>query len=213
MIRDVSNHHGARPDYTIPPNDNPIDDGRTDSDKAETPDASPTSECDPRRELRAVRDPAIVIDRGAGIDDGIIPDLRSCLHNGTRENDGSGSDPYIGTNNRRRMYNRAQLKSGIDSDRRKRHSGGLSTYCDDHALDTVAPKPSEMLSAAKNRQPRTAALLPRATTIFKKSHGLVSPLLTHSVKHHPAMTPCTPQRDLHGHSNYTANEQLRLPNL
>jgi hypothetical protein len=213
MIRDVSNHHGARPDYTIPPNDDPIDDGRTDSDKAETPDASPTSQCDPRRKLSAVPDSAIVIDRGASIDNDIIPDLRSCLHNGTRENDGSGSDAYVRTNDRRRMYNCAQLKSGIDSDRRKRRSGGLSTYCDDHALDTVAPKPSEMFSAAKNRQPRTAALLPRATTIFKESHRLVSPLLTHSVKHHTAMTTCTPQRDLHGHSNYVANEQLRLPSL
>jgi hypothetical protein len=213
MIRDVSNHHGARPDYTIPPNDNPIDDGRTDSDKAETPDASPTSQCDPRRKLSAVPDSAIVIDRGASIDNDILPDLRSRLHDGARENDGPRSDAYVGTNNRRRMYNCAQLKSGIDSDRRKRHSGELSTYCDDHALDTVAPKPSEMLSAAKNRQPRTAALLPRATTIFKESHRLVSPLLTHSVKHHTAMTTCTPERDLHGHSNYVANEQLRMPNL
>src|SRR2546423_408817 len=111
MIRNVTNHHSPRPDYTIPPNDNPIDDGRTDPDKAETSDASPTSQCDSRRELRAVPDSAIVIDRGAGIDDDIIPDLTSCLHDGARENDGSNSDAYIGTNDRRRMYNRAQLKS------------------------------------------------------------------------------------------------------
>jgi hypothetical protein len=213
MIRDVSNHHSPRPDYTIPPNDNPIDDGRTDSDKAEIPDASPTSQCDPRRKLRAIADSAIVIDGGAGIDNDITSDLRSCLHDGACENDGSGSDAYVGTNDRRRMYNRAQLKSGIDSDRRKRHSGGFSTYCDHHALDTLAPKPSEMLSAAKNRQPRAAALLPRVATIFKESHRLVSPLLTHSVKHHTAMATCTPQRDLHGHSNYAPNEQLRIPNL
>jgi hypothetical protein len=206
VIRNVTNDHGTRPDYTIPPNDDPIDDGRTDSDKAETPDVSPTSQCDPRRKLTAIPDSAIVIDRGAGINYNIIPDLRPCLHDGTRENNGSGSDADVGTNDRRRMYNRAQLKSGIESDRRKPHSGGLSTYCNDHALDTVAPKPSEMLSAAKNRQPRTAALLPRATTIFKESHGLVSALLTHSVKHHTGMTTCTPQRDLHGHSNHAANE-------
>jgi hypothetical protein len=213
MIRDVSNHHGTRSNYAIPPNDNPIDDGRTDPDKAETSDASPTSQCDSRRKLCAVPDSAIVIDRGAGIDNDVIPDLRACLHDGTRENDGSGSDAYVGTNDRRRMYNRAQLKSGIDSDRRKLQSGRLSTYCDDHALDTVAAKPSEMLSAAKNRQPRTAALLPRATTIFKEGDGLVSPLLTHSVKHHTAVTTCAPQRDLHDHSNCAANELLRMRNL
>jgi hypothetical protein len=198
MIRDVSNHHGARPDYTITPNDDPIDDGRTDPDEAEIPDTNPTSQRDPRRELSAVPDSAIVIDRGAGIDNDIITDLRSCLHDGARKNDGSGSDPYVGTNDRRRMYNRAQLKSCIDSDRRKRHSSGLSTYCDHHALDTVAPKPGEMLSAAKNRQPRTAALLPRAPTIFEESHGLVSPLLSHGVKYHTAVTACTPQCELHG---------------
>jgi hypothetical protein len=213
MIRNVTNHHSPRPDYTIPPNGNPIDDGRTDPDKAESSDASTTSQCDLRRKLSAVPDPAIVIDRGAGIDNDIIPDLRSCLHDGAGENDSSGSHANVGTNDGRRMYNCAQLKSGIDGDGGKRHSGGLFTYCDDHALDTIAAKPSEMLSAAKNRQPRTAALLPRATTILKESHGLVSPLLTHSVEHHTAMTTCTPQRDLHGHSNYAANEQLRMPNL
>ena len=103
MIRNVTNYHCARPDYTITPNDDPIDDGRTDPDKAESPDTNPTAQCDPRRELSAVPDPAIVIDRGAGIHNDIIPDLRPCLHDGSRENDGSGSDPYVGTNDRRRM--------------------------------------------------------------------------------------------------------------
>jgi hypothetical protein len=91
MIRNVTNHHGARPDHTIPPNDNPIDDGRTNSDKAETPDTSPTPQCDPWGKLSAVPDSAIVIDRGAGVDNDIVPDLRPRLHDGTRENDASGS--------------------------------------------------------------------------------------------------------------------------
>jgi hypothetical protein len=114
------------------------------------------------------------------------------LHDSARENDGSGSDAYVGANDRRRMYNRAQLKSGIDSDRRKRHSRRLSTYRDHHALDTLTPEPGEMLSAPKNRQPRTAALLWRVPTIFEESHGLVSSLLTHSVEYYTAVTPSAP---------------------
>ena len=100
MIGNVTHHHGASSDHRIAPDGDLIDNRCTDADKAQVSDTDTTSQHDPRRKLSAAADLAIMINGSAGIDDDIVSDLRACLHYCTRENNGSGSDPYVGANDR-----------------------------------------------------------------------------------------------------------------
>jgi hypothetical protein len=74
MVRNVSNHDRTCSDDAISSDLDAVDYRRANSDKGEIPYLRSASERCPGRQLRTIADAAIVIDRSAGINNGVLAD-------------------------------------------------------------------------------------------------------------------------------------------
>jgi hypothetical protein len=137
IVRYISHDHSARPDQTISPNLDTVDNSGADPYKANLAhfDFSPNSHSG--RELCSIPDEAIVIDRDAGINNHVVTNGDAGLHDGAREHDRSFTNPRVIADDRRWMQNGAERQARIDGDRSELPPRSIISHGDHHALYTI----------------------------------------------------------------------------
>ena len=80
----VAIHHGARRDQAMTPDRNALDHHRAGSDVAPSPTVTEPDNVAPGRDMHGLADPAVVIDRGARIDDAVGADRCAGLDHAAR---------------------------------------------------------------------------------------------------------------------------------
>src|SRR5262249_9093491 len=158
-----------------------VNHSRADADESEVADVDATTGRNPGSQLSAISDPAIMIDRSAGIDDYVVADLGAGLDYGPSENDGAGADPHVGADRRGRVHDGAQLKTCVQCDCRQLRSVGFIADRDHDPADTLSAQPPELLATVQNRQTRAMKSCSPLASIIDKRNRIIQSLSPHRV--------------------------------
>ena len=124
MRLDRSNDGRSRRDIGTFADDHARNDGRTRSDKTILSAGNPSGEIAARCNLDIILDDVVVIDNGAGIDDGEVPDHRSRVDDGPCHDDGAMTDLHVWGDHGGRMNKRDELAAGRQDHFGKGPAGG-----------------------------------------------------------------------------------------
>ena len=112
MRLDRPNDGCSRRDIGTLADDHARNDGRTRSDKAIASSGDPSGEVAARCNLDIILDDVVVIENGAGIDDGKLPEHRSRVDDGPCHHNGPMTDRHVRSDDGGRVNKRDELAAG-----------------------------------------------------------------------------------------------------